>query len=66
MEEYYDIINVVFIHEENVYGTVDKLGAFASVVQYKKDGIDYEVLLENDEFAIVDEIVFHHVEEDNG
>jgi len=66
VEEYYDIINVVFIHEENVYGTVDKLGAFASVVQYKKDGIDYEVLLENDEFAIVDEIVFHHVEEDNG
>lgn len=66
VEEYYDIINVVFIHEEGVYGTVDKLGAFASVVKYQKDGLDYEVLLENDEFAIVDEIVFHHVEEDNG
>ncbi len=66
MEEYYDIINVVFIHEEGVYGTVDQLGAFASVVKYKKDGIDYEDLFENDEFAIVDEIVFHHVEEDNG
>ncbi len=66
MEEYYDIINVVFIHEEGVYGTVDQLGAFASMVKYKKDGIEYEDLFENDEFAIVDEIVFHHVEEENG
>jgi hypothetical protein len=56
----------VYIHEEKVYGTVDQLGAFASLVKYKKDGIEQEVLLENDEFAIVDEIVFHHVEEDNG
>jgi hypothetical protein len=66
VEEYYDIINVVFIHEEGVYGTVDKLGAFASLVKYQKNGIDHEDLLENDEFAIVDEIVFHHVEENNG
>ena len=40
------------------------MGAFASVVKYTKDGIDYEELIENDEFAIVDEIVFHHVEEE--
>jgi hypothetical protein len=66
VEEYYDIINIVFIHEEGVYGTVDKLGAFASLVKYQKNGIDHEELLENDEFAIVDEIVFHHVEENNG
>jgi len=66
VQEYYDIINVVYILDEKVYGTVDQLGAFASVVKYQKEGIDYEVLLENDEFAIVDEIVFHHVEEDNG
>jgi len=66
VQEYYDIINVVYIHDEKAWGTVDKLGAFASMVKYQKDGIDYEILLENDEFAIVDEIVFHHVEEDNG
>ena len=66
MQEYYDIVNIVFVHEEGVYGTVDQLGAVASLVKYEKDGIDYEVLLENDEFAIVDEIVFHHIEEDNG
>ena len=66
MKEYYEVINVVYIHEEKIYGTVENLGAFASVVKYNKDGHSYEELLENDDFAIVDEIVFHHVEEDNG
>lgn len=66
MKEYYDVLNVVYIHDERVFGSVEKLGAFASVVRYQKDGHEYEELLENSEFAIVDEIVFHHVEEDNG
>jgi hypothetical protein len=66
VQELYEIINVVYIYEEKAYGTVDQLGAFASVVKYKKDGVEHEELLENDEFAIVDEIVFHHVEENNG
>ena len=66
MKEHYEIINIVYIHEEKIFGTVDKLGAFASMVRYKKGEIEYEELFENDEFAIVDEIVFHHVEEDNG
>lgn len=65
MEEYYDIINIVYIYSERIYGTIEQLGAFASMVKYQKDGIDLEVLLENDEFAIVDEIVFHHIEEKN-
>jgi len=65
VKEYYDRLSVVFIHEEGVYGTVEKLGAFASLVKYQKDGMEYEVILENEEFAIVDEIVFHHVEEND-
>jgi hypothetical protein len=66
VKEYYEIINVVYIHEEKIFGTVDNLGAFASVVKYTKDGFEHEELFENDEFAIVDEIVFHHIEENNG
>jgi len=66
VKEYYDVVNVVYIHDERVFGSVEKLGAFASVVRYQKDGYEYEELLENSEFAIVDEIVFHHVEENNG
>lgn len=65
MKEYYDRVVVVYISEENVFGTVDKLGAFASTVKYQKDGEDYEVLLENEDFVIVDEIVFEHIEEEN-
>lgn len=65
MKRYYEIISIVFIHEKNVYGTCENLGAFASMVKYTKDGIEHEVLLENDEFTITDEIVFDHVEESN-
>ena len=65
MKEYYDRVTIVYIHDENAYGTVEKMGAFASQVKYQKDDIDYMVLIENDEFAIVEEIVFQHFEEEN-
>ena len=65
VKEYYEVINIVYIHELQVYGTIEKMGAFASVVKYTKQEVEYEELIENDEFAIVDEIVFHHVEEEN-
>lgn len=63
MKESYDRIAIVYIPHENVHGTVEKFGAFASIVHYQKDGIDHEELLENEEFITVDEIVFHHIEE---
>lgn len=61
--QYYDRISVVLIHEEQCYGTVEKLGVYGSVVKYTKDGIEKEELLDNQDFTIVDEIVFEHVEE---
>jgi hypothetical protein len=65
VKEYYDTTHIVFIHSENCYGTIEKLGAWASTVKYKKDEIEYSDLMENDEFTIVDEIVFKHIEESN-
>ena len=65
MKEYYDRVTIVYIHDENVYGTVEKMGAYASEVKYQKDGVEYIILIENDEFAIVEEIVFQHFEEEN-
>lgn len=65
MKEYYDRVVVVFLNEEGVFGTIDKLGAFASMVKYKKDDTEHEALLENEDFVIVDEIVFEHIEEEN-
>ena len=65
MKSYYDRVAIVFIHEVGVYGTVDKLGAFASIVRYKKDGEEIEEMMDNEDFSIMDEIVFEHIEEEN-
>lgn len=65
MREYYDRVAVVYISEEACFGTVEKMGAYASSVKYVKDGQEIIELLDNEEFVIVDEIVFEHVEEDN-
>ncbi len=64
MKEYYDRVLIVFIHDLGTYGSTEKLGAFASIIKYTKDGIEYEELIDNDEFAIMDELVFTHVEEE--
>jgi hypothetical protein len=65
VREYYDILYIVFIHSESCYGTVEKLGAFASMVKYNIDGQEIEELFENEDFTIVDEIVHQHIEESN-
>jgi hypothetical protein len=45
----------VFIHSEDVYGVVEKMGAFASLVIYEKNGVQYEELLENDDLTFIGE-----------
>ena len=60
MKEYYDVVHVVYIHSEECHGTVEKLGAWASIVKYNKDGMEQSELMENEEFSIIDEIVFTH------
>lgn len=65
MKESYDRVVIVYIHEEAVHGSIDTMGAYASVVKYTdKNGVDHEELLDNDDFSIVDEIVFQHFEEE--
>ena len=65
MREYYDVVNVVYLHEEEVFGTTEKLGAYASLIKYNKNGFEYEEMIENEDFVIIDEIVFAHSEEEN-
>ena len=64
MEKQYDIINIVFIHGLGVYGTIENMGAFASVIKYKKDNVELEDLFDNEDFSIMDEIVFEHIIEE--
>lgn len=61
----YEVTNIVYLYPEATYGTVENLGAFASVVKYTKDEVEYEDLYDNEDFAIVDEIVFEHIIEES-
>ncbi len=63
MKEYYDVVHIVYIHSEKCYGSVEKLGAYASMVRYKKDDEEVEDLMENEDFTIMEEIIFKHIEE---
>lgn len=45
----------VYIQSEKVYGTVEKMGAFASMVKYELNGVQYEELLENDDLLFLGE-----------
>ncbi len=65
MREYYEVINIVFIHELRLWGTCDLLGLYASKIKYQKDGIEYEDMFDNEEFTVMEEIVLEHAEEDN-
>ena len=65
MKKYYDRVAIALIHEEQCFGTIESLGVYASKVKYIKDGVEVEELLPNEDFVIVDEIVFEH-EETNG
>lgn len=65
MKQYYDRVAIAYIHDENCYGTVEKLGVYASIVKYKKDDVEIEELIDNEDFVILDEIVFEHIEEEN-
>ena len=64
MKEYYDRVLVVFIHDLGVYGSIENLGAFASEVRYIRNEIEYEEMIDNSEFSIMDEIIFTHEEEE--
>ncbi len=63
MKEYYDVVHIVYIHSEKCYGSVEKLGAYASMVRYKKNDEEREELMENEDFTIMEEIIFKHIEE---
>jgi hypothetical protein len=64
MQEFYDRVLIVYLHSYGINGTVEQLGAYASVVRYIKDGEEYEEMIDNNEFAILDELVFEHIVED--
>lgn len=56
--------SVVWIPEARAYGyIVGGLGAYVTKIWYIKDGIEYEVFLENDEFEIMEDGPFEYDDE---
>lgn len=46
----------VWVVEEHVIGEiVNGLGAYYTTIKYVKGGIEYEVLMENDEFTLLED-----------
>lgn len=46
---------VVWLHDERTYAFLIHRGAYFSTVVYSRDGVDYEVIVENDEYTIWEE-----------
>jgi hypothetical protein len=65
VKKYYDRVAIAYIFDYSICGTVNQLGVYASMVKYVKDGVEVEELMNNEDFVILDEIVFEHVEELN-
>lgn len=40
---------IVFLQDEQVFGTIVTQGAFASKVKYEKNGVSFEVWVENED-----------------
>ena len=55
-EMHEETIVYVYVPDDGVYGTVISQGAWASLIQYYEDGVEYRIEIPNDEFLIVDEI----------
>ena len=55
---------VVYLEYENAYGYLISEGVYASRIKYNKLGIEYEVMVLNDEFEIIEDIRIE-IEEEN-
>ena len=46
----------IYIPDEDIYRYIVTRGAYGSLVRYSLDGIEYEVMMLNEDFVIVQEI----------
>ena len=61
-EEYdLDETPIVLLKEEGVMGVVRQVGAHYSTVTYSLGGEEFTEIRENDEFVVIDNIIFKHV-----
>lgn len=47
---------IVYISDEGCYGVTESMGAFASLVKYNKNGIEYKVMMLNEDLIFIEDI----------
>lgn len=46
----------IYLTEERVFGSMVRMGAYFSTVNYTKGGNEYEVMVENNEFVFLEDL----------
>ncbi len=64
MENFDEVIYIVYIIPYKGYGTTDSLGIYSSKVKYVENGREFEEEMPNEDFIIMDEIVLGHYKEE--
>lgn len=54
---------IVWLTEERTYAILVRLGAWYSTVKYTRGGVDYEVVVSNDEFEYWEDHAIDHTED---
>lgn len=54
----------IYLTEERVFGQMVKMGAYYSTVNFTKGGIEYEVMVENDEFVFLEDLTGYDNDDD--
>ena len=57
--------DIVYIFDEQCFGVVVSPGAYASLINYIKDGVEYHVEILNEEFTIVNKIGMGYIQEED-
>lgn len=58
MRDREELEGLVWLHQERTFGyVVGGLGAYYTTVWYLLGGIEYEVLMENDDFELVEDLI---------
>jgi hypothetical protein len=58
-----ELVEYVYLPDENVYGTIIRYGAWASLIEYYEMGVKYTIEVPNEDFIEVDEIGVGYLEE---
>lgn len=54
---------IVWLHDERTYAILVSMGAYYSKVKYTRGGIDYELIVDNDDFETWEERAIEHTED---